>query len=342
MIPTRHRAAFSGGNRSGFTLVELMVIIAIVVVLIGLLLSGIQGMRAAAQTAQCTNNLQQIGLALQNYRSSTSEDPPKASDLLIKLNPFLKAAATDKVMQCPATTTDISYGVNFCFERFQPTDNKIVVLDATQSVVPFIGGDAVEFRQTVAARHKTIFNALFYDGSVQRFQHDDIDPYDPANGGKNVRQYWEPERSGCESCVQIGGFKGNYFNNSSFTGPGVERKETTLHLPYGNTDFYNVPYNMPLPDPTAPVSATFTGKFKVDKTDNYMFYLSCDNDAWLYVNGTLLAQRVAGDSGFCLTCVQYLQPIGPVPLVAGQWIPFEARVANYGGPTHLSVLMSNS
>ncbi|MEM9352891.1 MAG: DUF1559 domain-containing protein [Planctomycetota bacterium] len=60
---------------SGFTIVELLVVLTIIAFLVGLLLPAIQSDRESARSARCKNNLKQLALALLEYESALGTFP---------------------------------------------------------------------------------------------------------------------------------------------------------------------------------------------------------------------------------------------------------------------------
>lgn len=65
-----------GKSRRGFTLVELIVVIAIIAVMVGLLLPAVGRIREAANRARCQNNIRQIAQALHAYHDNHNVLPP--------------------------------------------------------------------------------------------------------------------------------------------------------------------------------------------------------------------------------------------------------------------------
>jgi prepilin-type N-terminal cleavage/methylation domain-containing protein/prepilin-type processing-associated H-X9-DG protein len=98
-------AAGSRHLRRGFTLVELLCVVAILGLLMTLLLPAVQGAREAARRIQCQNNVKQIGLAICHYESANAAFPPAG----LPLNFQLKDASNQVILW---VANDSQYPVN--------------------------------------------------------------------------------------------------------------------------------------------------------------------------------------------------------------------------------------
>ena len=63
-------------SRIAFTLVELLVVMAIIGILVGMTLPAVQMVRESARRTGCLNNMRQVGLSIQHFESTRNKLPP--------------------------------------------------------------------------------------------------------------------------------------------------------------------------------------------------------------------------------------------------------------------------
>ncbi len=101
-------------HTSGKTLVELLVVVAIVALLAGLVLGGVFWARAYAKRANCASNLRQIYIVLKSYVEDYKEPPPMSVPIRTTPPTFQYAWTTlsryqpnlKSLLICPADPTD--------------------------------------------------------------------------------------------------------------------------------------------------------------------------------------------------------------------------------------------
>ena len=195
--------------RKAFTLIEMLVAIAIVSILASILLPIISGARCTARSVECCNNLRQWSAALQMYMSQHEGYIPRRgqgvrelstisrdSDWFNCLPPYLdelpykdlvdherQPRAGDKSpFICPsAAQTDGDYFLPYAMNMYlspwiRPDPHNIVEIHAPSRVVfmadgpgPYSATAPSERAFSVVPRHNGHANVLFLDGHIRSF-----------------------------------------------------------------------------------------------------------------------------------------------------------------------------
>lgn len=86
-------------KKKGFTLIELMIVIAIIAILAAILVPNFLRARAQGQFTQCQSNCKNIGTALEMYSTDNAGHYPSATTTLtpsyLKMIPTCASASTD-------------------------------------------------------------------------------------------------------------------------------------------------------------------------------------------------------------------------------------------------------
>jgi prepilin-type processing-associated H-X9-DG protein/prepilin-type N-terminal cleavage/methylation domain-containing protein len=182
-------------TRTAFTLVEVLVVIAIIGVLVALLLPAVQSARASARRAECLSNMKQLGLAMHLFGNTRGGRFPwnvhagNDQSWVFTLSPFIEDVNTIRL--CPddkrreERSADRERGTSYLINEYLSTKrvkgavhNINKLKETARMIVLFEGADLMEVTDDhvhpstwylpIRVANKTVWPALVSEVNVAR------------------------------------------------------------------------------------------------------------------------------------------------------------------------------
>ena len=232
------RNSFVAGNkksqgssrRHGFTLIEILVVLTIIVLLAALLFPAFSRSREAARRASCQSNLKQVGLSLLQYSqdydgttppiyTGTAAADKNPNNWRVLMFPYVKS---EQVFRCPSNpenetsatnaaagdvSINASYAANYNsgtglgvfgssdgFDRVSDAailfPTETIAVVETTSTRPDIDMDDILMFGKLYAGHGGFTNYLFYDGHAKALK-----PLQTYFNGDKIKNMWHRDHS---------------------------------------------------------------------------------------------------------------------------------------------------